>query len=250
MTSTTLYPTAPALMDEPDVREHLLLTHPSWQFPAVFTHYRYVTYATRPAFKSILQERERAIGAATLAAQSILLLLQILEQQGVPVTPASFLWHPPTRTARETQSVLPPYVTVLKTVTVMMSNQFLLWTTIGDSTITRSMMQQVATMFGLPKNAARHSTINPPAINPEEAYALKTGMVSPFLPPGRSTPLSAVVFDGTNVHPFSSFPTTPYIALSLSRYESLLVPYQYLPQVIREYARHAYPQLFIELRAC
>ncbi len=250
MTSTIPYPAPPVLMDEPDVREHLLLAHPSWQFPAVFAHYRDGIYASQPAFYSILQERERAMGAATLAAQSILLLLQILERQSVPITPASFLWHPPTKTARETQMVLPAHVTVLKTVTVMMSDQFLLWTTMGDGTITRFMLRQVATILGLPKTAARHSTINPSAINPEEAYALKTGMVSPFLPLGRSIPLSAVVFDGTKVRSFPSFPAKQYIALSLSRYESLLVPYQYFPQLLREYAHHVYPHCFVELRAC
>lgn len=247
MTSTALYPPQPALLNKQDEREQMLLTHPSWQFPAVFSHYRNGTPASHRAFHSILQEREHALGAATLSTQALLLLFQIGEQQRVPITPASFCWHAPTRTASETQRVLPSHVTVLKTVTVTMSTHVLLWTTIGDGTLTRPALKQAATMLGLPKMAARHSTINPASIDPEGTYALRGGMVSPFLPPGQPIPLSAVVFAGAKAETSHTCAQEQHIALSLSRYESLLVPQRHFPQMLRDYALHVYPQLFIEL---
>ena len=244
MTSTTVHSTDLALLDEPDRREKSLLAHPSWQFPTLFSRYKLASGTAQEMFHSVLQEREQTMGIATLPAQSILLLFHILEQRAILLNSRSFLWHTPTITAREKQLVLPRHVTVLKTVTVMMSAHIFLWTTVGDRIISRTELHHIADQFGLSKTAASRSIINPPCIDPENVYALKLGMVSPFLAPGRPTPLSAVIF--ANLYE-REMPTEQQVAISLSRYESFLVPYQHFPQVLQEYARYAYPQPLLEL---
>ena len=247
MTSSIMHSTDRVILDVPDMRESTLLAQPSWQFPALFSRYTDASGTSQRSFLAILQEREHAMGAATLSAQSIALLLQLLGLIGVPLTSRSFLWHVPTITAREKQLALPSHVTVLKTVTLLIATHTFLWTTVGDRTISQTEIQHIATMFGLSKTAASRSSINPSSIYPEDIFGIKVGMVSPFLEPGRPTPLSAVVFP--NPHG-QGLPTGQYVAISLSRYESLLVPSQHFPLLLKEYARHAYPQRVVELHEC
>lgn len=245
MSSLIMHSAGRAILDAADLRGRQLLAHPCWQFPSLFSHYPGIAGTSQDIFSSLLQEREHAMGAATLSARSITLLFRLLEQMGIALTTRSFLWHEPGITAREKQLVLPPHVTVLKTVTVMMATHLFLWTTIGDRRIARADVQHIATMFGLSNTAAARSIINPSSIDPEEAFGIRVGMVSPFLPPGRSTALSAVVF--ANQHQWN-VPADHFVAVSLSRYESLLVPFHHFPQVLQEYVRHAYPQPVIERR--
>jgi hypothetical protein len=80
---------------------------------------------------------------------------------------------------------------------------------------------------------------------------MKEGMVSPFLRPHHQTQaqLIAIVSDlSLNTDSMASpYPEPFQVAISLSRYESLLVPAALFPALLRIYARHAYPHLrFIE----
>jgi hypothetical protein len=83
---------------------------------------------------------------------------------------------------------------------------------------------------------------------------MKEGMVSPFLRPHHQTQaqLIAIVSDlSLNTYNIpSAYPEPFQVAISLSRYESLLVPGAFFPVLLQTYARHAYPHLrFIERRS-
>lgn len=233
-----------------DAREEALLTHPCWHLPALLAPplWSHHPLSLNASLRTALYERERAVGAATLSAESILLLLELLQEDGhVPC----MLWHTATITAQETQSVLPPGVVVLKTVTVQLDRSLLLWTRLGHMSIARTDLRDIARTLGLSARVTKQCQINPRSIDPEEAYGMKEGMVSPFLRPLHQTQahLVAIVSDLTlNTDRMASpYPEPFQVAISLSRYESLLVPGVLFPALLRTYARHAYPHLrFIE----
>ena len=84
--------------------------------------------------------------------------------------------------------------------------------------------------------------INPAEYSPEEDLGLLTGMVSPFWAPGRSTHrLHAFILltepTGDGEQP------APLVAISLSPWESLLVPRAQFRVLVQRYAQRAYPTL-------
>lgn len=94
----------------------------------------------------------------------------------------------------------------------------ILWSTVGDAQIERSHLRHVGEALGLSRRAVRSSVINPEEVDPEEAYGMYPGMVSPFLPRGRPAHLRALVM----VWP-ADLQQTKTLAISLSPFESLLL---------------------------
>ena len=180
--------------------------------------------------------RERLLGPATLSSASLRLLYDI-SSQFVDNLPEHICWHAPTLSASETQAVLPPQVLVQKTVSVEMAGQLSLWTGIGDYEHTLDQRRVVASALGLPRRAARQCSTNPATCRPEEEFAMLPGMVSPFLSPLRPTRLVSVV-----QMPWSRAweEQGKAVGVSLSLFESLILPLSCFRAVVLQYAAQAY----------
>jgi hypothetical protein len=140
--------------------------------------------------------------------------------------------------ATQTQAVLPPGALVQKTVTVEMAGKLLLCTCVGDQKLERTHLRAVAHALALPRRAAKHWSINPSTCDPVVEYGMLPGMVSPFVSPLRKTRIAAVVL---LPWPRRWEERGREVAVSLSLWESLLLPLRCLRDIVRCYARRAYP---------
>jgi hypothetical protein len=199
----------------------------------IFAGWQHAGASTR---SEALALRERQLGPATLSSASLRLLYDISSRY-VGELPERICWHAPTLSASETQAVLPPMVLVQKTVTVEMAGQLLLWTGVGEQEHTLEQRRVVASTLGLPRRAAKQCSTNPAACPPEQEFAMLPGMVSPFLPPLHPTRLVAVV-----LAPLQADWYDPgwVVGVSLSLFESLLLPLHCFRAILRQYAVRAY----------
>src|SRR5258708_11434185 len=224
----------------------------------VFLHWHtHGLTATTPGITSLLHRREQLLGAATLPGASIKLLYECatacLHRLPVPVySPwesrplhARLLRHGPSQRAAETQALLPPGVLVQKTVTVALRERLLLCTGVGTQSLTRRQLQDIAIALALPYRTMKRCTINSSAHHSVEAFAMQPGMVSPFLHSERETELAALVL---LPWPEQWEAQQREVAISLSLWESLLLPLRCLYPLVRRHAKRAYPQIrLIEL---
>jgi len=150
------------------------------------------------------------------------------------------VYHAATRSAAQTQAVLPAGVLVQKTVTVAMGGQWLLCSCTGDQAFSRTQLCAIGEALALPPRVARRCTINPATCDPVREYGMQLGMVSPFLPPRRRTRLAAVALIPW---PREWEEQEREVAVSLSLWESLLLPLRCLREIMCGYARQAYPHL-------
>jgi hypothetical protein len=104
--------------------------------------------------------------------------------------------------------------------------------------LTRRQLRARATTLALPTCAVKRRTITPAACNPGETFATEPGLISPFLPPSRDAGVTALV-----VLPWPDRweAQEREVAISLSLWESLLLPLRCLRQLLQLYARQAYP---------
>ena len=155
--------------------------------------------------------------------------------------------HAASRSAAETQALLPPHVLVQKTVSVALDSTCLLCTGAGDFRLTRRDLRRIGRSLALPGHAASHATINPASCSPVEMFGMQEGMVSSFLPPYRQTGLAALVLlPSLSACPRESEQTPEQeweIALSLSLWESLLLPLHSFRPLVEAYSRRACPAL-------
>lgn len=204
--------------------------------------------ATTPGITSLLHRREQLLGAATLPGASITLLYECamacLQRLPGPVYSswdsrplhARLLRHGPSQSAAETQALLPPGVLVQKTVTVALGERLLLCSGAGTQSLTRQHRQDIATALALPSRTMKRCTINSSAHHSVAAFAMQPGMVSPFLHPERATELAALI-----LLPWRWDVPEREVAISLSLWESLVLPVRCLRQLVLSYARRAYP---------
>lgn len=186
-----------------------------------------------------LKQRERRLSVATMAAESLKLLWEIARSEGIIDLDRRIIQHKSSITAAETQALLTDYH-IQKTITILIENKFVLCSCIGDLKIQHNLLRKIATMLDLP-HAGFNSYINPPVFVPEIELGLLRGMVSTFFSPGRITQLSLVAF-------ITSPNLSKEIAVSLSPFESVLLPYDLFPKIVKKYAEIAYPYLpFTEL---
>jgi hypothetical protein len=183
-----------------------------------------------------LAQRERLLGPATLSSASLRLLYDLASQYILDL-PTRICWHEAMQSAAETQAVLPAGVHVQKTVSVDMAGQLLLWSCVGEQMQTLDQRRAVTTALALPRRAAKRCSTNPATCRPEEEFAMLPGMISPFLAPLRPSRLVAVVQ--------VCWPTTwdeegHAVGVSLSLFESLILPLRCFRSILRQYARHAY----------
>jgi hypothetical protein len=213
--------------------EQVLLADPSFHLCSIFSTYGYDTQE----FRHALTRREAALGPATVANESLLLLCTLL-QPHLPDLSACLLWHESTLTAAEKQQVLPPDVAVQKTLTMQLRDRQVLVTGIGDFHMQRSHIRVIAQRLALPPHAWKHCTINPKHIDPQQTYGMVEGMVSPFIPWSRSTTLAAIVHIRQETEQRWNS-----LSISLSRFESLVIPRTLFPTLLERYARITYPHL-------
>jgi hypothetical protein len=130
---------------------------------------------------------------------------------------------------------------VNKTVTVRLGATHILCTGVGDFTLNRSLLSQVADELRLSKRMIKACRINPPDYSPEYELGLLTGMVSPFFaPPEQPRRLQALVLlEATEIGPAEA----QLVAISLSPFESLVVPRVDFGVLTRLYVQRAHPDL-------
>jgi hypothetical protein len=129
-------------------------------------------------------------------------------------------------------------VLVQKTVSITLADTLLLCTCLGPQLLTRRQLRGIATALALPTCTVRRCTINPATCNPVEMFAMEPGMISPFLQPSRDTGLTALVI---LPWPKRWEAQEREVAISLSLWESLVLPLRCLRQLLRIYAKRAYP---------
>jgi hypothetical protein len=206
---------------------------------------------------SLLARRKQLLGPTTLAGASIQLLYECatdsLRRLSLPGQELHASWesrplhtrllrHGPTLSAAGTQALLPPGVLVHKTVSMTLAETLLLCTSVGPQRLTRQQLHTIAAALEMPRRAAKQCTINRVTSNPVETFTTQPGMVSPFLHPSHHTGLGALV-----LLPWPEQPEVPEqeVAISLSLWESLVLPLRCMRQLIRSYAKRAYPGVYI-----
>jgi hypothetical protein len=190
-----------------------------------------------------LRQREKLLGVATLSCHTLVLLREIITNLG---TYTVIRRHSPSVTAAAKQTVLNAGLNgvgllVNKTVTVRLGATHILCTGVGDFTLNRSLLSQVADELRLSKRMIKACRINPPDYSPEYELGLLTGMVSPFFaPPEQPRRLQALVLlEATEIGPAEA----QLVAISLSPFESLVVPRVDFGVLTRLYVQRAHPDL-------
>jgi hypothetical protein len=207
--------------------------------------------ALTPGIVSLFSRRKYLLGPATLPGTSIQLLATCLEEylpRGEEETEIStwearplhtrLVRHRHSHSAVETQALLPPGVLVQKTVTLALDELLVLCTGVGTWRLSRQDLHTIAMALGLPNRRSRHATINPADLQTVEEFGMLPGMVSPFLRQSRATRLAALV-----VLPWPRCWEEQWreVAISLSLWESLMLPLGCLRLLLRNYACRAYP---------
>jgi hypothetical protein len=196
-----------------------------------------------PAFTEALEARSRALGVTTLPSQTLLHLLSLYQQHVSPDLDSSIIWHRPSLAAGEKAALLPGHL-VQKSITVQFEDSLVLCSGIGDFRLSHSLLRQIARARGLKKRVHKHLQINPIEFPPEYLYGILEGMVSPFLSPGRVTCLDAVVFLAS---PTASVDRKKQVVISVSPFESLLVPFSSFQALLYAYADSTYPDKWTEI---
>jgi hypothetical protein len=186
-----------------------------------------------------LMQREKSLSVATMSAASLKLLWKVAQEEGLDNLYERVVRHGPSITARDTQALLKESC-IQKTVTILIEDQFILCSSIGDAKIPHQILRKIRKMLGLPRSGF-NSYINPNNFVPEVELGLLRGIVSTFFPPGRLTQLSQVVL----ITPEEELKQE--VAISLSPFESLLIPASLFPRIAIKYAQTAYPYIPFEV---
>lgn len=209
----------------------------------------YGAEALTPGILSLFSRRQQLLGPATLPGTSIQLLATCVEEcppRGAEEAEIStwearplhtrLVRHRHSHSAMETQALLSPGVQVQKTVTL--GELFVLCTGVGTWRLSRQHLHAISKALGLPHSKSRHAKINPESFQTVEECGMLPGMVSPFLRPMRTTRLAALV-----VLPWPRCweAQRHEVAISLSLWESLVLPLACLRLLLNLYAKRAYP---------
>ena len=195
-----------------------------------------------PTFTRALEAREKALGVSTLPSQTLLHLFSLFREHVSPDLASSVIWHRPSLTAGEKAAILPHLVQ--KSITVRLEDVLVLCSGVGDFKLSHPLLRQIALALGLKRRVHKHLQINPIEFPPEYVYGILEGMVSPFLSPGRLTRLDTVVLLAS---PPASADRDKQVAISLSPFESLLVPFSSFQALLYAYAGTIYPDQWIEI---
>jgi len=209
--------------------------------------------ALTPGIVSLFSRRRYLLGPTTLPGTSIQLLATCVEEyltnrtEEAEISPwearplhTRLVRHSPSYSAMETQALLPPGVLVQKTVTLAVDELLVLCTGVGTWQLSRQDLHAITRALGLSSRRSRHTTINPASFQTVEEFGMLPGMVSPFLRPMRATRLAALV-----VLPWPRCWETQRreVAISLSLWESLILPLSCLRSLLRSYSARTYPEV-------
>jgi hypothetical protein len=261
--TTFMYPlsTSPSTMANLQILEEVLYDLPPLE--GVFLHWHtYGVTATTAGIVSLFTRRKQLLGPTTLSGASIRLLYECandsLRRLNLPVQDLQSPWdsrplharllrHGPTLSAAETQALLPPGVLVQKTVTLTLADTLLLFTGAGSQRVNRQQLRAISEALALPRRAVKQCTVNDTASNLVELFAMQPGMVSPFIHPNHERAFDVLVL---LPWPERWEARQHEVAISLSLWESLVLPLGCLRSLLRSYARRAYPEVrFIELES-
>ena len=219
--------------------EHKLTATPALQLSSILG----TAAVGLPDFTAALEARARALGVATLPSQALLHLLSLYQQHVAPALDSAIIWHRPSLTASEKAAILPGYL-IQKSITLQFEDSLVLCSGLGDFRLSHPLLRQIAQALGLKKRVHKHLQINPVEYPPEYLYGILEGLVSPFVPPFRVWSLSAVVFLASKA---ASADQHKQVAISLSPFESLLVPFSYFKALLYAYADTSYPGQWMEV---
>jgi hypothetical protein len=218
----------------------------------VFLHWHtYGVTSTTPGMLSLLSRRKQLLGPATLSAASLQLLAACATEALRRVQGSSSRWdsrplharlvrHGSALRAAEAQALLPPGVLMHKTTSVALADSLLLCSGAGTQHLKRWQLQAVAAALALPGRATKQCHIHTAACDSIETFAMQPGMVSPFLHPSSPAGFAALVLLPWPKRCEEQFQE---VALSLSLWESLLLPISCLRPLLRRYAARAYPEV-------
>ena len=220
-----------------------------------------------PESRSLLLRREQVLGPMTLSAASIALLAELALDclANLPARERESAWanrplsarlfrHDASLSAVQTQALLPPHVLVQKTVSLKLDGTCLLCTGAGTYHLTRHQLRRIGQALALSSKAVSHTTINPTSCLPVDWFGMQPGMVSSFLPPFRPTRLTALVLlpplPAGCEKATEELEQAGEIAISLSLWESLLLPLSCFHPLVEQYCRRACPAVrFISLES-
>ena len=218
----------------------------------VFLHWHtHGVKATTAGMDSLFARRKQLLGTTTLPGASIQLLYECATDclRSLPIQELHSPWdsrplharllrHGSSLSAASAQALLPPGVLVHQTVSITLADTLLLCTSVGPQVLTRRQLRTIARTLALPTYAVKHCTITPATCNPVEMFAMESGLISPFLPPSRDAGVTALI-----VLPWPKRweAQEREVAISLSLWESLVLPSRCLRQLLRIYAKRAYP---------
>jgi hypothetical protein len=229
----------------------------------VFLHWHtHGVTSTTAGISSLFARRKQLLGPTTLSGASVQLLYECATEslwrrsspwQDVPCPwdsrplHARLLRHAASLRSAKTQALLPPGVLVQKTVSRTLVSTQIFYTGAGLHRITREHLRAVSAGLELPRWSVTQNSINASISNPVETCAMQPGMVSPFLHPTLHTAFGALVI---LPWPEQWEAYGREVAISLSLWESLLLPLRCLRPLIHSYARKAYPDVpIIELES-
>jgi len=216
--------------------------------PGLRIHTLLSTSGTDRIGSALWQAREAVLGCGTLSCTSLTLLFEQLAAHGITHLTERLVWHQPTVSAAHTQSSLPAHTLVLKTVSVEYGaaeheRTLVLFTGIGDFRLERQRhLRAGAQQLGLSRRQGNCSSLNPSWCRPEHEFGMVEGMISPLLSPecANRSRLQAVFLLKPLLEKCNE---TLQVALSLSLYESLLVPYHQIAALLEGYVARAYPHI-------
>lgn len=183
-----------------------------------------------------LMHREDMLGPATMSALALIRLMSAVAAC-VPGYDPQVLRHLPTVSAADKASLLPDFA-VQKTLTVTFGPTPILVTGMGDWRLSAGELRELARALGLPRGVRRHVHINPRDGGAEAAFGVLPGMVTPFLRPGPVSVEAVVRMEG----PATDVPQRS-AAISVSPFESLVVPAHALAAIVERYLAVVAPQL-------
>lgn len=184
-----------------------------------------------------LDRRESDMGAGTMAAEAIGLLMRIASAHGVCDPVARIHHHEPTYSASAKQCHMPSGVLVQKTLSLKCGSDYLLATGVGAWHISRQAQRVLVAQGCLPSSAGNSFTINPASFDVASELLLAPGMVSPFLKPGLASRLERVII----LEPVDL--DEAQFAVSLSLFESLVLPARHFVGIVSDYLSAALPHL-------
>ncbi|HEU5383141.1 MAG TPA: hypothetical protein VFV38_47685 [Ktedonobacteraceae bacterium] len=167
--------------------------------------------------------------------------LLALARLHTPQAPLSIYYHRESVAACDKQRFLPPGIYVQKSLTLMLSQQIVLVSGIGDFRLQRWQMKSIARLLSLSATEARKILINPNWLPAELTSGLAEGMVSPFFAPdsAQTLPLAAVILLPLPLW----LEESDQVSISLSLRSSLLLPARQLPAFITAYGLRYYPHI-------